>query len=351
MIARMPGYGYSEPLTSRFSQQELNDMAHDTRGHIEARRDLIQAGGIISDVIKSKAKAAAKLGMESLLRHASFIVTTLSSATSNGFNIYRQATAVVCEEADRIDDAEMVGLFSQYLYVHLGMLGGSWIQLPPMMFGPELENNFRVQGYLSLLARLYTTGFFIPELMYTARFKNEELSEICRIVNDDPSLKPVEGVFDPVATTKARDIMAKVWGVRAPVIFVNVKNSTVLVMSDKFSYSAECTLTAMYSLEKRLEYGDDQEIVYLTFYNAELNVVRALIRAAQDQAKAANNHALANRWARIITSTVDSYVGNDDDHVMPLGDGAATRLSSRRSRSPNFLPGLLEPSSSCGNDV
>jgi hypothetical protein len=130
MVAQVPGFLYSATM-NRLPQSVLAEMSRDTHGLIVAQRDLVQNG--VTDDVKEAVNAASKVALKHLLRHANVIVTTLSMATSDGFNVHRQATAVACEVAGRVDDADVTGFSSRYLLASARFLSGSWQQLPPSM--------------------------------------------------------------------------------------------------------------------------------------------------------------------------------------------------------------------------
>jgi hypothetical protein len=146
MVAQVPGFPYSAAM-DRLPQSVLAEMSRDTHGLIVAQCELIQDG--VTDDVKKAVKAASEVALKHLLRYANVIVTTLSMATSNGFIVHRQATAVACEETGHVDDVDMVSFYSQYLLASARFLSGSWQQMPPSMFGKELENNLHAQGALS----------------------------------------------------------------------------------------------------------------------------------------------------------------------------------------------------------
>ncbi|KAH7075816.1 hypothetical protein BKA63DRAFT_413075 [Paraphoma chrysanthemicola] len=316
MLAQVPGFPPSPALQASFSAQELSEAAAETRDLVLAQRDWITDGELSSEAA-ARAKKAALVAYRIILRRAAYVVTTLSTATSNGFNVFRHATALVCEESGRASDADMVGIFSQYPFVKVRVLSGDPKQLPPMMFGNELENNFYTQGSLSLLARLFTTGFSVPMLQLSSRFKNPLLLEVCRIANDAPTLAPVAGSFDHVATAEAAQIMKAIWKVNSPAVFINVVGSTIQQSATESAFNIECVITAMHSIESRLNRGVlGKHISYITPYNAQLHVAQVMREHARQDAVQARNSSLAEQWSDVVMSTIDSYMGCDNDYVI-----------------------------------
>ncbi|KAH4806943.1 hypothetical protein HBI88_100770 [Parastagonospora nodorum] len=320
MLAEVPGFPKSAALIATFSATELADIAQESSDLRDAQRDLITEGAMSKD-IASKAKKGAKQIIKHLLEKAAYIVTTLAIATTSSFNAYRQSSVIMLEEAGRPNDAGTIGIFAHFWSAKLRLVSGDWKQLPPAMFGRELDNPFQAQGCLSLLARLFGTGFDVPRLNHSSRFKNELLLQVCRIVNEEPTLQPVEGSFDDKSTEQASLRHYRVHGIHSPVVFLNVTETETQSTSSKSAYNVECAVVAMRCLEEHLRYTPGSALAYLTPYNAQITVMQAMIRQAAMEAKSAKKPALAKQWMAVTLTTIDSFMGEDVEHtIVDLGE-------------------------------
>ena len=78
----------------------------------------------ILEHIVEKVKNAARLGYRFLVQSAAVVVITLAVATEPMFNIFRNAHALLLEEAGRANCMDTMGLASHYLFAHVHMLVG-----------------------------------------------------------------------------------------------------------------------------------------------------------------------------------------------------------------------------------
>jgi hypothetical protein len=315
-LAAVPGFPLPSHVRRRLGSTEIANIRAQLSDLVVARNDIIAAGEM-TDEIRAKIQRVGKLALRIVVKKASFIVTTLAVATSSWFNSFRCTTALSLEEAGRADCAETLALWSLYRFVKVRVFSGCWNQLTPMMLGPDLQNPYQSQGFLSVLARLHATGFFVVQFLFTARFANKQLLEVCRIVNRMADLQAVEGSFNDAATATGCAMMNAVWQVSKPVVLVNIVKAMVQSTSTGSKFCMETAVAVMFSLLKRLRdlhmQGKDITIIYP--YIAQGDLYAVLLRVEIKNAIAANNVALANELKAVQLSTIDSFMGLDCNHI------------------------------------
>jgi hypothetical protein len=90
----------------------------------------MQTTGDISKVpkdIAQRVKNAARLGNRFLMQSAAVVIMTLAVATQPGFNIFRNAHAVMLEEAEHANCLDTMVVASHYPFAHVHMLVGCWL--------------------------------------------------------------------------------------------------------------------------------------------------------------------------------------------------------------------------------
>ncbi|KAH7399614.1 hypothetical protein BKA66DRAFT_520490 [Pyrenochaeta sp. MPI-SDFR-AT-0127] len=306
----------SRELQAVFSKKELEAIHKELKPLRDAEIDLIYEGGTMNSEIAGNIRNAARVAHRYLVMRASFIITPLAVATSSGFNIWRQSHVIAVEEAGRANGADAIGVPAKFWNAKLMAWVGDWRQLSPILFGPSLSNNFHAQGSVSFLARLWATGFHVPECNQTAHFKNATLLQLCQIVNDLPSLQAVEGSFDQHESKFASQVMTNVWGLPRHAVFIDVKDSLSRESATQSVYNVETAITLMNALVKRLQYVSGRTIAIMTPYKAQTELYEALIEHAILEAQKASQPETACRLSQVIVTTVDSMMGNQRPHIM-----------------------------------
>ncbi|PVH93894.1 hypothetical protein DM02DRAFT_618975 [Periconia macrospinosa] len=156
-------YPRSKAMKAAFTEKELEHAEDALSALPNARAEIYHADGEMSKAKERMIRAAAEIGLLYLIENASYILTTISNATQFSFNAVRMSSAIACDEAGRVNDAEFMGLFGHYPFAKLHIANGC-LNESPMMFAPSSENPFRKQGLVSTLARLVETGFPVHEL-------------------------------------------------------------------------------------------------------------------------------------------------------------------------------------------
>ncbi|OAL44542.1 hypothetical protein IQ07DRAFT_578077 [Pyrenochaeta sp. DS3sAY3a] len=314
-IAGIEGYPVSDRIINAFTAQELEIMHGQLSDLREVHSELVMSANDMTEDLERKATNSARLGFRFLISRASFVVTTMATATRRSFNIFRQAHVVVLEEAGRANEAETVALFSHYCDVLLRMFVGDDRQLGPFMFGPQEENNFFAQGLVSFLKRARECGFYAPDLKVTSRFVNDTMLELCRIGNKDKSIVNNPESYDEDLTREARETMYHVWKKDTVLVFIDVHKAPISTSATGSICCLDGAKTIMHSIIRRLEVQPGKRVSWLTPYTHECQLALTLIDKAIEIALAWNNEPLADRLRDVVVSTVDSYMGKDNDHV------------------------------------
>ncbi|PVH92826.1 hypothetical protein DM02DRAFT_698312 [Periconia macrospinosa] len=307
----------SPAMKAAFTRENLSQAFNALVDLRDARLSISQNNMRKLDYIgKRHASYAARKGLLFLLERASYIVTSIGVATQPSF--IRSTTALACEEAGRVNDAEFLGLFSHFLFTKVHIVNGSPNQLPPMVFGPETENPFQKQLELSTLTRLVETGFPVLELMFTARFRNEELLNICNFVNR-ATYSAADGSFHEVKTAQAKKAMQAVWGVDSPVVYLDLAEPYIKYTPTRSAYNKDCAAIALHSILNMVASGIcARDISYITPYNAQLDFFSKILEKAIEKDRAASYKLiLEQKDLRYVTkSTVDSYMGKNNEYII-----------------------------------
>ena len=318
-LASAQSFDPSPELKAAFSPQELRDIKSQLQPLYTVSVELRKNGDKFTKDLKEVARRHLRIAYRYLLERASFVVTTLALATSDGFNIWRQSHFVALEEAGRANGNEAAGIQSKFWNAKIMASIGCWKQLPPQMFGPESSNPFHAQGTISFLKRLHETGFFLPELEQTARFKNATLLQFCRIANHMPNLQAVEGSFKDSPT--ARQAMMYVWNSEKNAVFIHIADSPSQKTSAKSLYNAGIAIVVMSTLLKRLRYMTGDSIAIMTPYRAQCNLYKALVDCAMTRARDKKDNKMVLNLSKVLITTVDSMMGDDREHMIcDLGD-------------------------------
>lgn len=314
-LANVPGTTRSPEILATFTPQQLRAIEHQLRDIVAAYWELQENNDTPTEDIKKRVQDAARVGYRHLLGTAAVVITTLAVATEASFSIFRNSHAVMLEEAGRANCLDTMGLASHYPHAFVHMLVGCWLQLPPMAFGPSRSNPFQAQLHLSLLATLFASGFPVAGLQSTSRFGNNELLEICRLVNRKPHITMVGSAARIQLSDATRDIMGRIWQKKEVVTFINVEDSAPAAHNNSF-LNVPMAITGLHHLERFLEYIEGEDVLYICAYNSQLDLVKSLATDLELRLREENKSVIANRLTKVWFLTVDSSMGRDRKHVI-----------------------------------
>jgi hypothetical protein len=313
----------------------------------EAERQVIQDGGYTRATAES-VEVAAKIALDWIEQRANIIVTTASNAMEPRFIQVRRAHALGMEEAGLMSDANIWGFWSKCWDLKARIASGDVRQLPPMMFSDIFVNPFHHQGTTFLLQRLVKTGFPVYELMVTHRFGNMEILDMARRVNVMPDLRMSDTASRDSETATIVQMNCKLFGIASAVMCTNVEDSSSHADSTGSMYSRETALVTINSVVQRCSMLLGSKITVLSPYKAQTSLHRVLLKSAADQAEAQGNHVMAEQMRGVIVSTIDSYMGEENDfvivgmlgHVGHLFDAPRTKVAATRYRLGGELIGI-----------
>jgi hypothetical protein len=314
-LARCPGFKTTQLVCDTWSKEERDSIAEELRCIVNAMQE-VDAQGLMTKETKELVNAAFKEGFGHVIARAPVICTTLSVATSSGFQIRRKAIAVCLEEAGRAKDIEFLGLCSNYWDVDFRLYVGDQRQLEPQAFGPQIENPFQSQLIVSTFARLCKTGFLHHELTHTSRFTNPMLLDLCQQLNDAPEICEVPDAFDQDMQQKIEDMNMRIWGVRNVIVVLNTRDAAPLRDATGSYYCVDTGLATMHDLIQRLRHVSGSDMLVITPYNAQVRLLMAFQAAAVSNALRAGQDRLAQEISKVAVLTVDSAMGKDTHFVI-----------------------------------
>lgn len=299
-----------------FTDDERDMIREQLRPLRDAEIDLINNGGEWTDEIEQKIKPAAKIGLDWVEQKASIIVTSASHGLEPRFVMIRRPHAIVIEEMTRMSDAVLWGYWSKYWDVLVRLASGDWRQLGPQLFGKDIDNPFHAQVKVPLLGRAYTTGFPVHQFMVTHRFGNDELLQICQLVNKLPNLAMSSIAERRAETQEIKNIHQTLYQNPSACMFVHVKNSNPQKDPNGSYYNVRTAIVTLHLICRLAEAMPGACLTVLSPYNAQTNLHQYLCDNAIRMAKEQSNQALADQLSMITFSTIDSYMGKENKYVV-----------------------------------
>jgi hypothetical protein len=128
-LARVPCFESFPEIIATFSRTELDDIAIELKDILHANIEMQTTGDInrVPKDIAQRVKNAVRLGNRFLMQSAAVVIMTLAVATQPGFNIFRNAHAVMLEEAEHAKCLDTMVMASHYSFAHVHMLVGCWL--------------------------------------------------------------------------------------------------------------------------------------------------------------------------------------------------------------------------------
>ncbi|KAF2022195.1 hypothetical protein BU24DRAFT_417833 [Aaosphaeria arxii CBS 175.79] len=191
---------------------------------------------------------------------------------------------------------------------------GDTKQLGPMVFGPRSDNPFQAQLKYSLLSRLQATGFPVPQLTKTSRFRNKQTLQLCQIANHSMELEAVSQKAHPMTTESGKFNML-LYRKHANVLFLNVADSAIGKDSSGSAFNNANVVTVIRDLLYRIRKTTNHGITIMTPYNAQAYQYTSLIAFSIAECRKLGSDALIARLQSVHVTTVDSYMGEERSHV------------------------------------
>lgn len=125
----------------------------------------------------------------------------------------------------------------------------------------------------------------------------------------------VPGAACSEESESARQAMDLIWSKKEVVVFVDVTDSSSTVVNNS-ALNIPMAVIGMHHLERFGEHVEGRDIMYICAYNAQLDLVKCMVKDLVKHLQLENKHALADQVSRVQFTTIDSSMGKDRKHTI-----------------------------------
>lgn len=237
------------------------------------------------------------------------IVTTLSNAIDHSITSRFKANVIGLEEAGRVRECELWGLFSLYYSAKVRLFIGDSKQLPPILFAPTKYDGFFSQGSLALILRLRIAGLESPRLWRTERYSHPLFIKVLDVIyGENRIIASDTALVRQGYRAHFLDFLHTVLDAQHPIVLFDILGAEAQVNKAMSKYNRVGCVVSMHSISTLLRKGvPGREITYITPYKGQLQLVGF---AREDAARRFPN--IAPHLEQVQFSTVDSYMGKEN---------------------------------------
>lgn len=241
------------------------------------------------------------------------IVTTLSNAMDHGMASRFKADVIGLEEAGRVRECELWGLFSLYHTAKVRLFIGDSKQLPPILFAPTEYDGFFSQGSLALILRLRIAGLESPRLWRTERYSHPLFIKVLDVIyGENRIIASDTALMRQGYRAHFLDFVHTVLNAQRPIVLFDILGAEAEVNKAMSKYNRVGCVVSMHCITSLLRKGvPGREITYITPYNGQLQLAGF---AREDAARRFPN--IAPHLEQVQFSTVDSYMGKENSIVI-----------------------------------
>ncbi|OCK91701.1 uncharacterized protein K441DRAFT_679416 [Cenococcum geophilum 1.58] len=237
------------------------------------------------------------------------IVTTLSNAMDHGMASRFKANVIGLEEAGRVRECELWGLFSLYHTAKVRLFIGDSKQLPPILFAPTEYDGFSSQGSLALILRLRIAGLESPRLWRTERYSHPLFIKVLDVIYGENRIVASDtALMRQGYRAHFLDFVHTVLDAQHPIVLFDILGAKAQVNKAMSKYNRVGCVVSMHCITTLLRKGvPGREITYITPYKGQLQLAGF---AREDAARRFPN--IAPHLEQVQFSTVDSYMGKEN---------------------------------------
>lgn len=237
------------------------------------------------------------------------IVTTLSNAMDHGIASRFKADVIGLEEAGRVRECELWGLFSLYHTAKVRLFIGDSKQLPPILFAPTEYDGFFSQGSLALILRLRIAGLESPRLWRTERYSHPLFIKVLdAIYGENRIIASDTALMRQGYRAHFLDFVHTVLDAQHPIVLFDILGAKAQVNKAMSKYNRAGCIVSMHCITTLLRKGvPGREITYITPYKGQLQLAGlARVNAARRFPN------IAPHLEQVQFSTIDSYMGKEN---------------------------------------
>lgn len=237
------------------------------------------------------------------------IVTTLSNAMDHGMASRFKANVIGLEEAGRVRECELWGLFSLYHTAKVRLFIGDSKQLPPILFAPAEYDGFSSQGSLALILSLRIAGLESPRLWRTERYSHPLFIKLLDVIyGENRIIASDTALMRQGYRAHFLDFVHTVLDAQHPIVLFDILGAEAQVNKAMSKYNRVGCVVSMHCITTLLRKGvPGREITYITPYKGQLHLAGF---AREDAVRRFPD--IAPHLEQVQFSTVDSYMGKEN---------------------------------------